>query len=362
MTLPSTATKTAMLLFISCWVVQNSSGMAFDRNGQQNGFISVLKNKAMDLWHSMQGGLVSFMSVQEPEGEALADLPNLPTLAGQLGLNSLVADVVKAGLTDALSVKGPRTLLGPTDVAFATVPDWLKTALENGTILTQVLRFHVLKDKLLFADITDELTAKTLQGIAVRFNIYPNNVVTAQCAQLDEVSVDKMASNGVLHELKQVMKPPPGNMVQVVSACPVFKTLVTAVETAGLTTVLSGEGPFTLFAPTDSAFKKLDPQTLNVLMKNKTALTDVVEYHVSRKTYCSVGLVSLSSLQMLNGEEVNVTTDAEAVKVNDAVILPPGVDGSVSNGVVHAIDTVLIPPSLRLHLSPLSSEQSDPLQ
>ncbi|KAL8621820.1 hypothetical protein ACOMHN_016306 [Nucella lapillus] len=361
MTLQSTAARTVMLIFISGWILHSGSGVAAKFNSQRSRVLSLKRNRVRgQLRRPVHDGLVSFMSVEESKAGPVPILPNLPTLAGQLGLNTLVADVVKAGLTPALYARGPLTVLGPNDVAFNMVPGWLKTALQNTTELAQILKFHVLKGRLLMKDIRNELTVETALGIRVRFNVYPNNLTTAQCALIDDINKDKMASNGVLHELKQVIWTPQGSLVQVASLCPAFKTLVAALETAGLAKTLSEKGPYTLFAPTEAAFQKLDPQTRDKLMKNQTALTDLLKYHVTEKTYCSAGLVSFGKLNMLNGEQVNITVDAKTVRVNDAAIMPSGVDGSVSNGVMHAIDSVLIPPSLRHQLdSPSSSDLAD---
>jgi len=293
---------------------------------------------------------VNFMSIQMEAAERLQDLPNVPALASQLGLKSLVDLVVKAGLASALGKPGPFTVFGPTDAAFAAIPAWLKKAVEDKDVLTKVLTYHVLAGKVLSGDIKDEASAATLNGKPIRFNIYPNKAITAQCAPIDVSKVDQMASNGVIHELKSVMIPPSGNIVEAAAACPAFKTLVTAVKAAGLVEVLSGEGPFTVFAPTDKAFQKLDPKVLDGLLKNKTALTNVLEYHVASLTYCSAGLVSYNQLKMLNKMTVAIKVDGGKLKVNDATVIPLGADGSVTNGVVHAIDTVLIPPGLNLGL------------
>ena len=95
---------------------------------------------------------------------------------------------------------------------------------------------------------------------------------TAQCAKIDLTRVDQEASNGVIHVINSVMIPPGGNIVATLAACPVFKTLVTAVKVAKLVDTLSGPGPFTVFAPTDKAFGKLPPGTLDKLIKNPTKL------------------------------------------------------------------------------------------
>ncbi|PVD25084.1 hypothetical protein C0Q70_15582 [Pomacea canaliculata] len=281
------------------------------------------------------------------EADKTYNAPTLPELVKSLGLNALYDSVVKAKLADALSSKGPFTLFAPTDAAFAAMPDWEKEATSNITILTKILKYHVLNGKVLSSDLKNELLVPTLEGQEVRLNIYPNSVVTVQCSPIDLNNVDKLASNGVLHEISRVMLPPAGTVVDAIAACPVFQDLKLAVGVAGLDAALRVKGPYTVFAPTDKAFEQLPPGALDNLLKNKTALTEVLLYHVVKNTYCSAGLSSVSTLTTLGGKDLSIAVTEDAIKVNNAKVLPGAADGSVSNGVVHAIDAVLLPPEIR---------------
>jgi len=112
--------------------------------------------------------------------------------------------------------------------------------------------------------------------------------------------------------------------------------------------VFAGKGPLTLFAPTDSAFAKIPKATLDNLLNNKTALTDVLLYHVTGGTICSSGLEPSQTVTMLNKQTVDIVVNDQGVILNkDVKVVAGGADGSVTNGVVHAIDTVLLPPSMR---------------
>ncbi len=119
-----------------------------------------------------------------------------------------------------------------------------------------------------------------------------------------------------------------------------FSTLVTAVTTAGLDSTLAGNGPFTVFAPTDAAFAALPAGTLNSLLANKTALTNILLYHVVSGKLTPFDLNSYTSLTTLQGEKIAVSSSASGVKVNDATIIATIV---CSNGVINVIDKVLIP-------------------
>ena len=119
-----------------------------------------------------------------------------------------------------------------------------------------------------------------------------------------------------------------------------FKTLTAAIEAAGLEKTLTEGGPFTVFAPTDSAFAKLPKGTLESLLKNKEALKNILLYHVVAGEVMAADVVKLTSAETLNGQKVKIDT-TEGVKINNATVTKT--DIKAKNGVIHVIDTVLIP-------------------
>jgi uncharacterized surface protein with fasciclin (FAS1) repeats len=125
-----------------------------------------------------------------------------------------------------------------------------------------------------------------------------------------------------------------------------FKTLTAALKAAGLTETLSGKGPFTIFAPTDAAFAALPQDALQELLKpeNKDILVKILSYHVVPGNVASTDLKS-GEVKTVEGGPVNVQVDsAKGVTVNDAKVVQP--DIKASNGVIHAIDKVILPPDL----------------
>lgn len=122
-----------------------------------------------------------------------------------------------------------------------------------------------------------------------------------------------------------------------------FTTLVAALEQAGLVDRLKGEGPFTVFAPTDEAFAKLPEGTLEDLFANKQALTDLLLYHVVEGKLAAADVMQQESFEALTGQALTITTEGEDVMVNGAKVLTSDLAGS--NGVIHVIDTVLMPPT-----------------
>ena len=269
---------------------------------------------------------------------------NIPTMANDLGLTTLTSLVAQAGLVDTLSGPGPFTVLAPSNSAFSDVPaDILDDLLNNSTALTEVLTYHVLPLPVRSADLSNELLVSTAEGRQLRVNTYPNGVATAQCSPIDLNRVDNEATNGIIHVLNEVMLPPRGTIADIVSEDPAFASLNFAINAADLATTLSGPGPFTLLAPTNSAFNGLDPAQLALILSDPVVLTQVLTYHVVPATLCSAGLQP-GAATTVNGGDVTVAVNGAGIFVNDAQVV--GADISVSNGVVHAIDRVLIPPGL----------------
>lgn len=122
-----------------------------------------------------------------------------------------------------------------------------------------------------------------------------------------------------------------------------FNTLVAAVQAAGLVETLQGEGPFTVFAPTDEAFAKLPDGTVESLLlpENKEKLVAILTYHVVPGKVTAADVVKVKEAPTVNGKNIPVAVDGDTVKVGDATVVKA--DVMASNGVIHVIDTVLIP-------------------
>ena len=140
----------------------------------------------------------------------------------------------------------------------------------------------------------------------------------------------------------------PGTIVDVAVAAGSFTTLVAAVQAAGLVETLSGPGPFTVFAPTDEAFAAALESlgmTAEELLADTETLTSILTYHVIAGEVPSSQVVTMNgqSVATVNGAEVTITVEGDTVKVNDATVT--AVDVEASNGVIHVIDSVLLPPA-----------------
>jgi uncharacterized surface protein with fasciclin (FAS1) repeats len=138
---------------------------------------------------------------------------------------------------------------------------------------------------------------------------------------------------------------PSKDIVDTAVAAGSFNTLAKALQAAGLVDTLKGKGPFTVFAPTDEAFAKLPAGTLEDLLKpeNKAKLQQILTYHVVPGKVGSAQVVKMSSAKAVSGDEIAIKTSGKTVMVNNATVVKAYVEAS--NGVIHVIDTVIMPPA-----------------
>lgn len=130
------------------------------------------------------------------------------------------------------------------------------------------------------------------------------------------------------------------NIVETAVAAGSFKTLVTAVQVAGLVDTLSGAGPFTVFAPTDEAFAKIPKETLDAVLADKAKLTAILTYHVVAGKVMASDVMGLTSAKTVQGGEVKIDT-TDGVMVDDAKVVQADIE--CTNGVIHVIDSVMMP-------------------
>lgn len=135
------------------------------------------------------------------------------------------------------------------------------------------------------------------------------------------------------------------DIVETAAAAGQFKTLASALKEAGLVSTLKGPGPFTVFAPTDAAFAKLPAGTVENLLKpeNKDKLTAILTYHVVPGRVTAADVTKLKEAKTVNGKMLNVSAKGSGVMINDANVTQA--DITASNGVIHVVDTVILPPN-----------------
>ena len=171
-------------------------------------------------------------------------------------------------------------------------------------------------------------------------------LVVGACGSDDEVAEDTAAEVTEDTMAEEAMPAEAGDIVAVASGNPDFSTLVAAVAAAGLVETLQGEGPFTVFAPTNAAFDALPEGLLEKLLlpENIGVLTSILTYHVVAGKVMSTD-VAAGDVPSVEGSTIAVTTDY-GVKVNGANVV--AVDVAASNGVIHVIDAVIVPPTVDL--------------
>ncbi|NIM94983.1 MAG: fasciclin domain-containing protein [Anaerolineales bacterium] len=254
---------------------------------------------------------------------------------------TLVAALTAAELAEALKGEGPFTVFAPTDDAFAALPEGtVEALLADIPTLSNILLYHALGEKLMAADVLASEQAQTLQGQYVEF------MTEMDKALVDDAEIiitDIEASNGVIHVIDAVILPESRDIVDIAAEDGRFETLVAALQAAGLVDALKGEGLLTVFAPTDDAFAALPEGTVEALLADIPALTDILLYHVAEGKAMASEVVSLSEIMTLQGADISVMVEDGKVMLDEALIIITDVEAA--NGVIHVIDAVLLPPA-----------------
>ena len=265
------------------------------------------------------------------------------TAVGAGSFKTLAAALGAADLVETLKGDGPFTVFAPTDEAFAKLPaGTVETLLkpENKAALAGILTYHVVPGKVMAAQVVGLKGAKTVNGQRVDIKVEGSTVMVDGATV---VKTDIACDNGVIHVIDAVILPADKTIPEVATAAGSFGTLLAAVKAAGLAEVLGGEGPFTVFAPTDAAFAKLPEGTVASLLKpeNKQKLIDILKYHVVAGRVYSEDAVAAKSAKTLEGSSISVTVTDSGAMINDSKLVATDVDAS--NGVIHIIDSVLMP-------------------
>ncbi len=284
-----------------------------------------------------------FAEAQQEEPLVEESEPTIVEVAQEDGrFTTLVAALEAADLAETLQGDGPFTVFAPTDDAFAALPDGtVEALLDDIPTLTDILLYHVVEGQVPSSDVVDLSSAGTLLGQPVVVN-------ASDGVQINDANViipDVEASNGVIHVIDSVLLPPEADLVDTAVGAGSFETLVTAVQEAGLVETLKGEGPFTVFAPTDEAFAALPDGTLDSLLQNPDQLASVLTYHVVPGRVFSGDVVNVDSATTVQGADINVSVDMGSVMLNDSATVIQ-TDVLATNGVIHVIDSVILPPDM----------------
>jgi uncharacterized surface protein with fasciclin (FAS1) repeats len=274
---------------------------------------------------------------------------DIPTNAAGTGIHdSLVAALTQADLVTTLQGTGPFTVFAPTDQAFADAGIDLTTfdTDEENATLVDILTYHVVSGKVMSTDLTDGMEAAALNQDTLTFSVSSSEVkVNDAVVTLADVE----SSNGVIHVIDKVLMPPADPVYVDIPATAqstgVHTALVAALSQANLVATLQGEGPFTVFAPTDQAFTDagIDLSTFDTPEENAT-LADILLYHVYAGAVPASAVTDGLAVTMVNGDKASFTVGTDgSVSVGDATVT--SADVQTSNGIIHVIDKVLMPPA-----------------
>lgn len=266
---------------------------------------------------------------------------NIIDKANELGIFTTLTDAVEtAGLTSTLKYTGDYTVFAPTDDAFSKLPAGLLASLSTEQ-LTNILTYHLIGAEVFADDLTEKQQPASLFGEELFVTKTDGTVKVNNSATVVTADVD--VSNGVVHAVDEVLLPNEFlNIVQIASKSYDLTTLVQLVSDQGLVLTLEGDGPFTLFAPVDTAFAAIS-ETLAGLTSEQ--VTEVLTYHVVASKALSGDLSDEQVIETFQGENITVAIDDEGNVTLNGTVNVITVDLEGTNGVIHLIDGVLLPPS-----------------
>ncbi|MEE2903871.1 MAG: fasciclin domain-containing protein [Myxococcota bacterium] len=275
----------------------------------------------------------------------------LETAAATADLSTLVSAVGASsqGIKDALAAGGPMTVFAPINSAFAKIDGNALTALlENTPELDMLLKYHVVPSQVLAGDLTDGQEVETLAGKKLTVGIGNDGAtLTDESGQtIKIVATDIRLLNGTVHLIDTVIMPkakdPLKNIVDTASDAGLFSTLLSAATNAGLADTLSTGGPFTVFAPTDAAFTALGVDLTPV---DVNVITNILLHHVVGRSMKSDEVLGTNDLSSLANLGLAVSNENNQVSVGGAQ-LSATMDVAASNGIIHIMDEVIVPPTI----------------
>ena len=300
----------------------------------------------------MLAGMLFFMLVSCKKEEAVPAKTIATLVTENSNLSLLRAAVVRAGLVETLSGQGTFTVFAPDNSAFAAAGLGTEAAINAvpEATLRQIILYHVLAQEYASGSIPSATTELATAAQANAYVTKNSNGVFVNGAAVTTADID--AQNGVVHVINKVLMPPPGNLVQLAQANANLSFLVAAVVRASqgntnVAAVLSGTGPFTVFAPTNTAFQNAGFSTIESIQQaDPNTLASILTYHVVGARVFSSDLTEGAKPATLNGASVTITlTGGAKVKGNSNNTASNITSTNIvaSNGVVHVIDAVLLP-------------------
>jgi transforming growth factor-beta-induced protein len=267
-------------------------------------------------------------------------------------LSTLVTAIDAAGLTSTLKGPGPFTVFAPTNTAFNNLPDGVLDALlANPDVLAQLLQYHVVSGNVMSSDLSTGPVSTLLSGETINVTVSGGSVTLNGSASV--TSADNEATNGVVHIINEVLIPegfeiPAQSIVGIALATPELSTLVEALTLfPDLVTALSTDGTYTVFAPDNDAFAALLDAIGQSSLDDvpESVIRTILEYHViATAAIMSGDLSDGQTAEAFSGEEISVTINDDGVFISDAKVGTADIEAS--NGVIHIMEGVMVPPSI----------------
>ncbi|XP_071389845.1 transforming growth factor-beta-induced protein ig-h3 isoform X1 [Centroberyx affinis] len=278
---------------------------------------------------------------------AALPLVNIFNTLGVVGATTTQMYSDRAKLKEEIDGPGSFTFFAPSNEAWAALPAEILDALvSNVNIeLLNALHYHMVNRRLTAEDLRHGSSfASMYQDFHVHIHHYPNGIVTVNCARL--IKTDQHATNGIVHVVDRVITAISNNVHTFIDTDDDLETLRTAIAAAGLTTMLESDGHYTVFAPTNEAFEKIPPETLNRILGDPVALKDLLNYHILKNMQCAESVVSGTPMETLQGTVLEVGCEGDHMTLNGKAIITRK-DQLGTNGVVHYINELLIPDSAK---------------
>ncbi|XP_078087016.1 transforming growth factor-beta-induced protein ig-h3 [Mustelus asterias] len=278
---------------------------------------------------------------------AALPIDNIYNTLGNVGSSSTQSYSDRAKLRPEIEGPGTFTIFAPSNEAWAALPQEIIDALvSNVNIeLLNALHYHMVDRRILTDELRHGVTLPSMyQDLNIYIHHYSNGIVTVNCARI--LKADHLATNGVVHVIDKVITAFTNTILDTLEVEDDFQQLRAAVAAAGLEDMLSQEGEYTLFAPTDEAFKKIPSATLNRILGDPEALKSLLNYHILKKIQCAEAIISGAPMETVEGSSLEVGCNGDSLTINSKNIIT-NKDILTTNGVIHTINELMIPDSAK---------------
>ncbi|XP_031153292.1 periostin, osteoblast specific factor b isoform X1 [Sander lucioperca] len=257
-------------------------------------------------------------------------------------------------------IEGPGsfTFFAPSNEAWELLDEESRSALvSNVNIeLYNALHYHMANKRLLTKDLKNGMTVTSMYNdLGLQINHYSNGVVTVNCARI--IYGNQVSTNGVVHVIDRVISAVGNTIQDVIEVDDDLTTLSDVAQTAGFLEKLGQPGHYTLFAPTNEAFESLGSEVLERLQGDKEVLKALLNFHLLDSVHCSESIMSGTSYETLEGNNIEIGCDGESLTVNGIKMVRKK-DIVTTNGVIHLIDQVLMPDSAKQVMELVGGSQS----